>query len=446
MPFSIVRGRLPANSKSVAPAAAPCPSAREISTSIPDSDAGRIAASTPVTTLRTTEGPETMPLNSFPHVRVGRSHDDKFAAAAVESLLHRSGFAEGEPSQAARELRFVKLSELAERSLAAAGVQTAGMAPEDIARDALKGDGSEMYVSAGSGSSMRPGDFPNLLSNLAGKILEPIPEYAGATYREWATPIPSVPDFKPKTLIATGEFGEFPIVPDGADFEDGRTPAEEVSFIQVAQYGDEGKLTPTMIAGDDLDAFTEMFTDKQAAHELTLNRLCVDILVGNPILLDGNAFFSAAHGNDRTLGGQPSQSELAAMRTLLRKQTGASDLRKLNHQLAHLLVPEDLETVTEQLLADLQVVPVTDGNVNTFRRRVTFSVELMLGETSAVRYFGFATPKLGRAVAYTHQRGYERMKVVGYYNPKNGCRVFQFQGRFAAAARNYRGVVRNAGQ
>lgn len=386
--------------------------------------------------------------NDRNNVSLKGSQDDKFAAAAAEALLHRAGYGQGEPSQAAKELRHAKLLQLAEKSLALSGIRTAGMDDEDIARAALRGNGEEIRVGAlyAGSPSARPGDFPNLLASLAGKMLEPVPEYAGATFREWATPIASVSDFKPKTLIATGEFGEFPIVPDGDDFEDGTTPGEEASWISVDRFGDEWKLTPVMMANDDLDGFTDAVTDKNAAHDLTLNRLCVNLLTGNITLPDGNALFDDTnHGNDVTSGGAPSQTELSKVRLKLRKQTGVSDKRKLNQKLGHVLVPEDLETTTEQLLANLQVVPVTDSTINTFRQKVTFSVEPMLGEASAVQWYGFAPPKLGRAIVYAYMRGFERMKVTTYWDPKSGCRVWQFEGRMAAAARNYRGVVRNAG-
>lgn len=396
------------------------------------------------------------PVSAGRDARVTNDAEDKFGALALEALAHRAGAArgaDGRPaalSAAARDLRHRPLLAIAEQCLQMTGRRAAPGDAEEIAIAALEGDGRIIptirAASGGDGSYARPADFPNLLSSLMGRILDVQMEFAEPTYRNWAAQIESVPDFRPKTLIATGEFGEFPLVRDGEDFEQS-TIAEEASWIAVDAYGDEWQLTPRMIANDDLSALQDAATDKVNSHEFTLNRLCVNVLLGNQVMLDGNAFFSAAHGNDRASGAAPDTTELAAMRLLFRKMTGVSGKRKLNLTLTGLLVPEDLETTTQQLLSPQVVVtPQTTTTGELFRGRVQYWVEPMLGESSAAMYYGFADTRLARAVVYCFQRGFEGMKSRNYFNPKNNCRVFQFEGRFAAAPRNPRGVVRNAGQ
>lgn len=387
-------------------------------------------------------------------IEPGRAGEDKFAIAAVDALFHRSGSpaaAKAKPLPEARDLRYKSLLQIAEMSLAQGGRRVMGD-PDDIAAAALRGDGETLIIRAGAtdaGAGFgRPGDFPNLLSALAGKMLDLPLEYFPTTYRNWAYQLPAVPDFKPKTIAAAGEFGEFPRVADGDDFTSSNI-GEEASWIAADSYGDEFPLTPRMIVDDNLGAFEEAVRDKNVAHDSTVNRLCVDLLTGNAVAGDNNPLFDAVnHLNDVTggNGGPPSQAQLAAIRLLLRQQTGVSKKRKLNLTIKGLLIPSELETTTQQLLStNVRVVPVTTATGELFRGEVDYWVEPMLSDASALQWYCFANKAMIRPIVYCHQIGFETMKSRLYFNPKNNSRVFQAEGRMAAAVRNWRGTVRNAG-
>lgn len=385
---------------------------------------------------------------------VSHASQDKLFAAATEALERRCGplapkYAGKPVSPFARDLEHKSLMQLAEIFANAGGARVHD--PDEVARLALRGDGGDIVIRQDLGEGYaRPADFPNLLSNVMGKMMDVALSWCPATYRDWAAQLPAVADFKPKTIIQTGEFGELPRLSDSGDFRES-TIAEEASWIQADQYGDEWTLTPRMVQDDDLGALEEVARDKVIAHEMTLNRLCVNLLVGNNTAGDGNPLFSSTyHANDIASGsgGVPSTTQLSALRLLLRKQKGPSGRRYLNLTLKMLLIPEDQETTTQQLLASLKVIPVpiTDATADIFRGQVDYRVEPMLGDNSSLIYYGFADKNIARAIVYTFQRGFEGLKTRNYYNPKNNARVFQFEGRFAAAIRNWRGVARNAGQ
>jgi hypothetical protein len=258
--------------------------------------------------------------------------------------------------------------------------------------------------------------------------------------------MPSVPDLKPKTIIGIGEFPEFPVIPDGDDWPGVQSPTEERAFIQVDKYGQEFSLTPVMVANDDLSALEEAARDNVIAAEMKLNRLCVNLLVGNAPAQDGVALFHTNHGNIVTTPSPaaPDASQLAAMRLLLRSQRGLSNQRALNLTLYGLLVPEDIETDTQRLLSpSLTIVPTQDSNAQIFRGQVEYWVEPMIGENSATYYYGFANPNIARSIVYTHMQGFETVRQRTYFNDKNQCRIFQYEARYAAAVRDYRGVVQN---
>lgn len=381
----------------------------------------------------------------------GLASQEKFHEAAVESLLRRQfgREIEGTPSQGARELEHISLMDLARESLRVQGARHNDLRrvhPEEIIRAAMRGNGAEHILGADS-PYQTPGDFPYIMSALASKALDVTPEYVGTTFQYWAHRRQSVPDRKPATLIRTGEFGEFPEHLDGDTYEQSSL-SEERSWIVASEYGDEFGFTPMMMEHDDLGALMDALGDKRAAHDQTLNRLCVNLLVGNVTIFDGVALFHvASHVNDVAAGGgaAPNTAQLSAVRLLLRQMTGQKG-RQLNQTVWGLLIPEALETTTQQLLLpSVTVVPVTTATGEIFRGQVKWWVEPMLTANSAAIWYAFANPARARSIVYCYQRGYERMRSTNYYNPQNNCRIFQFAGRFAAGVNNYRGVIRNAG-
>jgi signal peptide peptidase SppA len=348
------------------------------------------------------------------------------------------------------------LMDLAGESLRIAGCRLDGLAPAQVAEQALASGPTSIYFGGGiqalGGSSQvsAPGSFPNLLSALVGKMMDVSLEFAPTTYQRWATQIASVPDFKPKTIVAIGEFGELPEHEDGKDFE-GSKPAEEVSWIQSKSYGSEWALTPKMVVDDDLNALIEAGQDFTIAHECTLNRLCISLLTANAALVDGVALFHATHANlvDSGSGGTVSTTQLDKMRLKFRQQSGISAKRKLNLNTNLILVPPTLETAADQTLGQQMILPVpaTDSNTNIYRGRVDYAVDVMLEDYTlgTSQWYAFADPRIARAIIYCYQQGYERMQRRLYFNPKNNCRILQVEGRMAAAVRQWRGVVKNYG-
>lgn len=383
-------------------------------------------------------------------IESGPSSAEKFSAGAVEALLHRGGRGgDKEMSAAAKDFRYASLLDIARESLRVSHNRAVIGSPDQIARAAL-GDMQALHDMGVFGADVpfhSPGDFPNLLSNLAGKALDSAPRYRGTTFQEWARQRPSVPDFKPQTLVRVGEFGEMPLVPDGADFEQSQT-TEEWSWLAVDSYGDEFAFTPRMMVDDDLGALMDGLSDKQAAADMTLNRLCVNLLTGNPLWTDGVALFAAGHGNLVALGAgaAPSQVTIAAARLAFRQLTGVGARRNLNYSVEFLLVPSELETTCDVLLNPTHyVVPITTATAEIFRGKVRWIVEPMLSAASTTGWYAFAAQDIARCIVYAYQRGFEKLQKRDYYNPKNNCRIFQFEQRMAAAVNTHRGVYFNAG-
>jgi len=381
-------------------------------------------------------------------VEPGRAGQDKFGAVAVDALCLRRELDLGDrqPAEGAEDMQYASLVEIAKAALQVCGERP--FADESaIAEQALAAAGTRPVIIhgvAGAAPVHSPGSFPGILSALANRSLAAQERYAETTFQDWASRVDDARDFRPKTIWAVGEFGELPEHKDGDAFEQS-TMSHEGAYLMIDSYGDEVQFTPRMLQDDDLGAFLEAVGDKRDAHDATLNRLCINLLIGNVTLwFDNTALFHSDHGNDRTAGNPPSDTELGEMRVLLRKQKGVSNKRNLSYTLKHLLVPSKLETATEKLLAAVQVVPAGTSDAQIFRRRVRWSVDPMLDAYSEVKYFGFG-PARAKAIVYCYQKGYRKMRLRRYLNPSTNSLHFQAEGRFCAVVRNYRGVARNAG-
>lgn len=388
----------------------------------------------------------------------GPAERDKFYAGALHAMELRCPMLREQALQASAEVRGqaqsilrMPLWMMASTSLEMAGVRIVDpYDKEGISKLAMRFSGEDValqLLALGEGSYNAPGNFPNILSALAGKLMDVAQSYAPVSFRDWCAQLASLPDFKPHTIHQIGEFGELPRRPDGKPAEQS-TFSEEVSYIQTDSYVDEFAMTPVMMANDDMGAFDEGARDKTVAHDMTLNRLCIDLLTGNVVLADGNTLFDATnHFNDiiSGAGGTPSATQAKAMRIKLRQQKGVSQKRRLGLPLSVALVPTQLETENEQTFLPQVVVPTQDTNTNVFRNKVKPVVDAMLDDSSTQTWYGFADPNIARAIVYCYQQGFEQMKRTTYYDPKTGCMVLQVEGRFAAAVRNWRGVVRNYG-
>ncbi len=383
---------------------------------------------------------------------------DRFAVDAVDALLMRYNYrpASATPSQESQQMRSASLMYIAQQCLQLAGRRVNQFADaEDVAAAAMQMSGLErVTVSASGGAYSRPGDFPNILSNLAGKILDQAIEIAEPTYPVWTARLPDLADFKPKTIIGLGHFDELDELLDDEDPKALDFDEEAAGWIQAGRYGNKVGLTPVMVANDDLDAFAQGLQSLAMAHEHTINRLCIALIAGNVTLLDGYSLFdSSNHGNVVASGGggAPSTTQANKMRLLHRRQTGIGGKGKVRTPPRIALVPtahEEAALQTFLMFSQLNEskLPVTDATINTFRGLIQPVVEPDLEDYSTAYWYTFADPRIRRVIVHAFQRGYGRGgKRTTWFDPARKTTYVDLEGRFAAAACGHRGAVRNDG-
>lgn len=376
-----------------------------------------------------------------------------FAAMAVDALAIRCGFQVADASFESRQWanRSRLMLSIANQMMTSAGASGLEMLTDEDCACAALGlethSGFRAPMAAASAGS--PSDFPTLLSALIRKGMEQPYGEDEFQYRRFAKRIADQPDFRPATLLRTGEFGEFPELDDKEEFKEAST-AEEVGWISVGRYGQSFSISPVMMANDDTGALSDIGAQMASAHDATLNRLCVELLTSNAPAPDGLPLFHANHANIvATAAGAPSVEQIGKMQELMRRQRGVSNLRPIGMKVGLLVVPPSLELPTLQTLADITVVPATDDNANPYRGQIEVAVESMLEDkpdVGDVEWYAFTRNPLAQPIIYAHQVGYSGMQQRSYTEFKTQCRTWQFEGRFGAAIRGTRGVVRNAGE
>lgn len=395
-------------------------------------------------------------------INVGADGSERFAADATLALLSRlDRVPQAQASQVTDQVRRLSnapLSYFAQQSLLAAGVKADFdfMPKEELFEMAFAMDGNNRFTLGSSYAAYnRPGSFPNLLSNLANKILDAALELAATTYQEWTGMWPGdLPDFKPAPVAAKGQADEMDEILDGEASKEFGLAEEMLSYMVLRRYSNVFKWTPAMAANDDLGAFDEGLLGLEMAWQNTVNRLCLSQLTGNVTLLDTFPLFDDTnHGNDVTAGTAPSVAAWETMNLKVMAQRGIGGTGYIRTPLALALVPPAHYITALQVFAPLQLLgelkrPSTDTGINPYRGAATVIQEPELQGSSNDIWYGLCRPRgmVNATVIRAYFRGWGKNgRRQRWYDPETKCWHFELEGRVGAATKQYRTIVRNDG-
>lgn len=361
------------------------------------------------------------------HIVEGSSVENKDLRirGAEQALLNRFD-SKFEISKEGEEFRNLTLVGLARNILSASGENLTGMTDIQVAERA-------MHSSS---------DFKQILANVANKSLRRAYAEQGQTFGFMTRSI-TVNDFKE---ISRTQLGDAPVlekVNEHGEYEHG-TVSDAAEKYSLQTYGKIVSLTRKTIVNDDLGAFTRlpsMFGRR--ARDLE-SELIYNILKTNPLMADGNALFSAAHGNI-ALGGDVGifdVEKVGKAREAMRLQTGLDGLL-INLQPRHMLVPVALETKAEQFLG--ATVPQLDDNVNPFKGKLSPVAEPRLDAGSKTAWYLAASTDQIDMIEIARLAGEEGPML----STKEGFEVdgiqFKIRYDFAAKVLDWRGFYKNAG-
>jgi len=399
-----------------------------------------------------------------------------FARDAVEALTYRvNGVASAPLSNDAAKLVSMPLPAIAAKCLQNAGhavdvygdprliaEQAMSMGVPGERRTMFSDSEGRQYIQASSPAA-RPGDFPNILSGLANKVIDTVELDDQYSYSEVSAVLPGgMKDFKPAPLINKGVVEELDELKDAEQFKELGFAEEVMSYMFLRRFGNKWGWTPVMVANDDMAALAEGMIGLKEAWQVTQNRLILGLITSNPTLQDGTALFanradigSAANNNDRTAGLAPSDAEWAAMENLYADISGIGTARRVRGTLNVCLTP----TGTVAQAARRTFMPLnaeglegksaaTTADVGLYRGTVKVVPESELRDASATVWYGMRSPT--RLNTATVLRGYFRGygaegRRESWWDYERKVTWVSLEGRIAAAIKNWRYIVRNNG-
>lgn len=363
------------------------------------------------------------PTSSRHAVQVTEAQRDGARSAMVSALLHRANPGQFQLTDQGRGYRGMTLLEIARECLEVRGQSSRGLGRLEVAQRAMQ----------------TTSDFPAIVADVANKSLLKAYEEAPRT---WAPIVRErdAADFKPLNVAKLSAAPSLDEVGEHGEFTHGSLIDAKETY-RVATYGKIVALTRQAIVNDDLGAFTRVPSLFAAAAARKQSDVIWALITSNPTLADGNALFSAAHGNDgvQILTDETDIQELVAK---LRLQTGLKG-ELLNLSPAFLIVPTALELKALRLTTLL--APNTQGGVNPYASMLKPVVEPRLDSSSAVRWY-MSTPTSQADIVELAYLDGQRTPVI---ETQQGFDVDGIKIRcrydFGAGIVDHRGIARSLG-
>lgn len=322
-------------------------------------------------------------------ITIGEDDKEKFAKKARDGFAMHVGLNIEKPTDGAEEFRGFSLVRMAEECLERAGEKINHADEEGMVRAAL-----------GNGTGMLPG----ILSNAANKSMAEGYQMAETTFQYW-TKKGSNNDFKDAVRYRLSEAEELEKVNEGGEIKDS-TFTEASAKASVGTFARKFSLTRQAIINDDLSALTQIPAAYGAAARRMINKMVYKMLEENP-KIEGAELFSTKHGN--TGKGLISVEGIGIGRAAMKKQKGIGGKAVLNISPAFLIVPAELETLAEQLIASVVDPTKNNATPNPFANKMRVIADAELADPKA--WYLAASQGTFPGIEVTYLRGREQPTV-----------------------------------
>lgn len=347
-----------------------------------------------------------------------------FMAAATDALLQRAGVHVDKPHAGARDLRRTSLQVMAESCISMRGGTIRDRSPAGIFK-----------------AAHTTSDFPMLLANTANRALAAGYEAEPASHTLWVRET-EAPDFKTLSRVQRSEAPELLQVAEAAEITEGSFSERREQYA-LTTYARIFSISRVAMINDDLDAFTTL----PAAFGQSARRREADavyqILASNPDMSDSAALFHATHGNLSGTSGSITLANLSTARAAMRKQTGPGGVGYLNIVPRYLIVPPELETVAEEIIASTSRTDVPNPGSNAFVRSLQLVVDPRLSSTPAAWYLA-ADSRQVDTIELARLAGQRGVAIEEDYDFSTGNFRLKAVLDFAAAPIDWRGLYKFA--
>ncbi|KKW92256.1 prohead protease/major capsid protein fusion protein [Sphingobium chungbukense] len=294
---------------------------------------------------------------------------------------------------AAREFAGMSLMELSRDYLQRTGISTVGMGRLELAGAAL----GMRY------GAMTTSDFANALSSAAAKRVRDSYQAAPQTFGAIVSR-GTLPDFKDTNIIGLGDAPSLLLVRENAEFTYGAMSDTGMTY-RLQTYGRIIAITRQALINDDKRLFSRIPTQFGFKARDLESDLVWGLIISNPVMADGNALFSVAHGNLAAAGGAISVTTVAAGRLAMSQQKSAEG-GFITVRPAYLVVGPAKETEAEQFLT--AVAATQNTNVNPFVGKLQLIVEPRITDNS---WYLIADPASIDTIEFSHLEGQEGVYI-----------------------------------
>ena len=373
-------------------------------------------------------GENTTPIAGGRVISYGDDRLTEFKAAAQDVLLQRAGVKVPTPHPAVADLRRHRLADMAYDLLSMSGRLPADKSPASL-------------ISAAMGTS----DFAELLANTAARSLRTgYLEQQGSHLS--ITSEREVPDFREQSLINLSAAPDLLEVPEFAEYKSGNV-VDSASKFKVVTHGRLLQISRQALINDDLSAFTQLPAAFGAAARRKEADEVFKQITGNVTMGDGQALFSSQHGNLAASGAVLSVDSLGAARAAMRRQKSPGGLSYLDIQPAVLLVPTELQTIAEAIVASfVDPAKQNDAANPAWVRGLTVVADPRLDEHSNVCWYMFAAPTSVDGLTRAYLAGQERPYIEENDEFIRDVMSLKCRLDFGVGVIDYRAAYKNPGQ
>ena len=358
----------------------------------------------------------------------------------------------------AREYRNFKLIDMAKEALELRGTNPRGMDVTRIAELALQASsrGPEFFMGGAESTS----DFPAILANVANKTLRQGYEAYPRTFQPFCRQV-TAQDFKPINRVMLADAPALQALNEKGEYHRANLTDNNINYA-LNTYGEIVALTRKVIINDDLQAFTRVPALLGVAAAQLESNTVWGIVTSNPAAIyagdkTSTTLFNGNHGNLLTGAASSIDNTVqnAAPLTALGKARGSMRMQKgpqgtpLNLIPRFIAVPTALETYMLQLVYPINIASADATKVVPEWVRSLIPVvepRLDAATNGTTAWYLVADPAQIDTVEYCYLEGQQGV----YIETKQGFEVdgVEIKARmdFGAAALDYRGLQKNAGQ
>lgn len=356
---------------------------------------------------------------------------DKFRAAASDAILMRGGIRQEKPAEGARELRGMRLRDLAIECAGRGGKNARRMDDDTLFRTVLSPDSA----------------FVGIVTDSVRKSMAVSYAVAETTYQLW-TGTGSNPDFKPKQIIQISEAGDLEKVSQNGELTMDRPTDSAVTSV-LATFGKTFGFTRQALINDDIDLLTKLPAAYVRAAKRGVNRAVYKILRENPVMADGKKLFSADHGNLGT-GAAPGVATYQEAMGRMMHQKNLRGTETLNIRPRFVICdPLQYAEHAKMLRSIADPGAANSGAVNPFQGMLELVMDAdLLGEDSSgiLPYFFAAGPESCGTIEVCYLNGVEEPQLdfrVGFDYLGIQYRIIHDRG---VTLLDYRGLFQNPGK